>query len=93
MSSAWSAVERQGRQRPALLDDRVKELDGHVLRVGGAPAVAHARTGARRAQKRSAMARTQRLDPAGLAAEELLLDLAALARLAQDGLLHRIASA
>ena len=87
MTSAWSAGERERRQRPALLDDRVKELDGHVLRVGGAPAIAHAvePPAAREALRHDA---DQRLDSIRLGAEELLLDLRALARLAEDGLLH-----
>ena len=91
VSSAASAGQRDRRQRPALLDDRVDELDRHVLRVAGAAAVAHdveppARSNARRHRP------GERLDTIRLRPEELLLDVGALARLAEDGVFHGTAT-
>jgi hypothetical protein len=81
--------ERKRRQRLALLDDRVKELDGHVLRVGGASSVAHA---VQPPAPREALRHDTDQRPASgrLDAEALPLDPRALARLAENGLLHEV---
>jgi hypothetical protein len=66
----------------------VAELHGDVLGVGGAAAVAHD-VEPPAALEGGGHRPRQRLDPVGLGAEELLLDVGALARLAEDGVLHR----
>jgi hypothetical protein len=79
--------QRDRGQTTALLDDRVAELHGHVLGVGGAAAVAHDVESATALEGDGHRAR-ERLDPVRLDAEEPLLDVGALARLAEDGVLH-----
>ena len=77
--------QRQRRQRAALLDDRVLELDGDVLRVAGRAAVADRTAGAPPPAKRSASACDAALRGASaLAAKNALAASRALARLAQD---------
>src|SRR5262250_682766 len=71
--------QRHGRQGLPLLDDGMEELDGNVLGIRRAPAVAHL-VEASALREASGHGPDQRLDAIGLCPEELLLDVAALAR-------------
>src|SRR4030095_10247373 len=82
--------QRLGGQGPSLLDDRVHELDRHVLRVARGPAVSHhphTSAGPPALGERADAA----LDPLRLGFEEAQHGVGALARLAQDGGLHAVA--
>ena len=67
------------------------ELHRHVLRVGSAAAVAH-HVEAPAALERRRHRPGERLDAVRFGAEELLLDVGALASLAEDGLFHGTAT-
>jgi hypothetical protein len=79
--------QRAGRQRAALLDDRMRELDGHVHRVAGRAAVAHHVEAAAPAKPRRERLRGG-LEPLRARREEAGRELGGLGDLAQDGVLH-----
>ena len=80
VSSARVGGQRRGGQRAPLLDDRMQELDGDVLRVARRAAVAHHPAGGRRARKRSAIARTQRSSASAFSSKNRELRASALSR-------------